>query len=43
MPQSEDMYCVAIAFKMTERVELQNYIKFCIELEHSSEETIQKI
>ena len=35
------MYCVAIAFKMTEQVEWQICIKFCIKLEHSSTETIR--
>ena len=31
MPLSEQVYCVADAFKMTERVEQQT-IKFCINL-----------
>ena len=43
MPLSEPMYCVAIAFKMTEHVEQQNCIKFCVKLEHSSVETIWMI
>ena len=43
MPLNEHVYCVAIAFKMTEQVEQQIYIKFCIKLEHSSMETIQMI
>ena len=34
------MYCVAVAFKMTEQVEQRICIKFCIKLEHSSMETI---
>ena len=37
------MYCVAITFKMTEQVEQQISIKFCVKLEHSSAETIQMI
>ena len=41
MPLSEHVYCVAVAFKMTEQVELQICIKFCIKLEHASSETIQ--
>ena len=40
---SEHVYCVAVAFKMTEKVEQQICIKFCIKLEHSSMETIQMI
>ena len=32
----EHVYCVAVTFKITERVEEQISIKFCIELEHSS-------
>ena len=42
MPLSENVYCVAVTFKMTEQVEQQMCIKFCIKLEHSSAETIQK-
>ena len=38
-----DVYCVAVAFKMTEWVEQQICIEFCIKLEHSSTETIQMI
>ena len=34
------MHCVAITFKMTEQVEQEICIKFCIKLEHSSMETI---
>ena len=37
---SEHVYCVPIVFKMTERVEQQICIKFCVKLEHSSTETI---
>ena len=37
------MYCVTVAFKMTERVEQRICIKFCIKLEYSSAETIQMI
>ena len=33
--------CMAIALKMTEQIEQQIYIKFCIKLEHSSTESIQ--
>ena len=43
MPLSEHVYCVAIAFKMTEQVEQQICIKFCIKLEHSTVATIQMI
>ena len=37
---SEYVYCVAIAFKMTEQVEQQICIQFYVKLEHSSSETI---
>ena len=37
------MYCVVVVFKMTERVEQQICIEFCIKLECSSMETIQMI
>ena len=40
---NEHVYSVAITFKMTEQVEQQMCIKFCIKLEHSSAETIQMI
>ena len=40
---SEHVYCVAIAFKMTEQVEQWICIKFCVKLEHSSMDTIQMI
>ena len=40
MPLSEHVYCVAVAFKMTERVEQWICIKFCIKLEQSCTETI---
>ena len=40
MPLSEHVYCVAIAFKMMEKVEQQLCMKFCVELEHFSEDTI---
>ena len=43
MPFREHVYCVAVAFKMTEQLEQQIYIKFCIKLEHSCTETIQII
>ena len=42
MRLSEHVYCVAIAFKMTEQIE-QQICLFCIKLEHSSMETIQMI
>ena len=38
---SEHVYCVA--FRMTERVQQQICIKFCIKLEYSSMGTIQVI
>ena len=37
------VYSVAVALKMTEQVEQQICIKFCIKLEHSSSETIWMI
>ena len=37
------MYCVVVAFKMTEQVEQWICIKFCVKLEHSSAETLQMI
>ena len=40
---SEHVYCAAIALKMTEQVEQQICIKFCVKLEHSYMETIQMI
>ena len=40
---SEHVYCMAITFKMTEQVEQQICIRFCIKLEHSSTETISMI
>ena len=43
MPLSEHVYCVAVAFKVTEWVEPRICIKFCVKLEHSSVETIQMI
>ena len=43
MPWIEDVYCVAVAFKMTKQVEQQLCITFCVKLEHSSVETIQMI
>ena len=43
MPLSEHVYCVAVAFKMTEWVQWQICIEFCIKLEHSSAETILTI
>ena len=42
-PLSEHMYCVAVAFKMTEQVEQQIRTKFCIKLEHFSMETMPMI
>ena len=43
MQLSEHVYCVAVTFKMTERVEQRICIKFCIKLEHSPVETTQMI
>ena len=43
MPLSEHVYCVAMAFKMTEGVKQWICIKFCIKLEYSCMETIQMI
>ena len=40
---TEHVYRVVIAFKVTEQIEYQIYIKFCVKLEHSSMETIQMI
>ena len=40
---SEHVYCVAVVLKMTEQVEQQTSMKFCVKLEHSSMETIQMI
>ena len=40
MPFSEHVYCVAVAFKMTDQVQQPICIKFCFKLEHSSAETI---
>ena len=34
-PLNEHVYCVAVAFKMTELTEQQVCIKFCIKLDHS--------
>ena len=36
MTLSEHVYCVAVTVKMTEWIEQQICIKFCIKLEHSS-------
>ena len=43
MPLSEHVYCVAIAFKMTEPVEQQICTKLWVKLEYSSTATIQVI
>ena len=40
---SEHMYCVAIVFKMTEQIEQQICIKFCVKLDRFSAETVQMI
>ena len=40
---SEHVYCVAVTFTMTEQVEQQICIKFCIKLEYFSMETIWMI
>ena len=36
----EHVYCVAVTFKMTEQVEQQTCITFCVKLERSSTETV---
>ena len=41
MPLNEHVYCVAVALKMTKRVVQWICVKFCVKLEHSSEETIR--
>ena len=41
MSLSGRVYCVAVTFKMTERVEQRICFKFCTKLEHSSVETIR--
>ena len=38
MALSEHVYCVAIAFQMSEQVEQRICIKLCVKLEHSSVE-----
>ena len=43
MPLSEHVHCVAVTVTITEQVEQQICIKFCIKLEHSSAENIQMI
>ena len=43
MPLSEHVYCVAVTFKMTERVEQRICIKFWVKLEHFSIETIHMV
>ena len=43
MPLSEHVYCVAVTFKVTERVEQQICMEFCIKIEHSFAETIWMI
>ena len=40
---SEHVYCVAVTFKVTQRVGQWICIKFCVNVEHSPVETIQKI
>ena len=40
---SEHVHCVAITFKITERAEQQICIKFCVQLEQPSMDTIQMI
>ena len=42
-PLSYHVYCVAITFRITEQVEQQIGIKFCMKFEHSSMETIRMI
>ena len=43
MQLSEHVYCVDVAFKMTEWAEQWICIQFCIKVQHSSRETIQMI
>ena len=43
MPLGEHVYCVAVAFKMTEQVEQWICIKFCVNFEYSSMENIRMI
>ena len=43
MPLNKHVYCVAIAFKMTEWEEQRICIKFCFKLEHSSVEIIRMV
>ena len=43
MPLSEHVYCVVVAFKMTEQAEQLIWIKFCVKLEQSSAESILMI
>ena len=43
MHLSEHLYCVAVAFKMTEWVEQWICIKFCVKIKCSSLETIQML
>ena len=40
---SKRVHCVAVTFKMTEQIEQQICIKFCVKLEQSSTETIPMI
>ena len=40
---SEHVYDVTVAFKVTELVEQPVGVKFCVKLEHSSEETLWMI
>ena len=40
MPLNEHVYCVAVAFKMTEQIEQRICITFCVKLEHSSMESV---
>ena len=43
MPLSEHVYCVAVTFKMTDLIEWQICMKFCIKVEYSSTESIWMI
>ena len=40
---NEHVYCMAVVFKVTERLEQQICITFCVKLEHSSVEIIPMI
>ena len=43
MALSEHVYCVVVAFKMTEQMEQRICIKFCVKFENFSAEAIRMI